>query len=214
MHFFSQDFVSCSVKPQTAVFLNELELIQQLREGDELAFKTLVTTYQDMVYNTALGVVQNSEDAEDVAQEVFIQVYRSIDQFKGDARLSTWIYRITTTKALDHIRSRRRKKRFAFITSLFGPNDELVHEPVDFQHPGVALDRKEQAALLFKMIEQLPENQKVAFTLHKTEELSYQEIADVMKLSVSAVESLLFRARQNLRKLLEKHYQQNNSQEE
>jgi RNA polymerase sigma-70 factor, ECF subfamily len=193
--------------------LNELELIQQLRAGDELAFKSLVANYQDLVYNTALGIVQNSEDAQDVAQEVFIQVYRSIDQFKGDARLSTWIYRITTTKALDHIRSRRRKKRFAFITSLFGPNDELVHEPVDFQHPGVALDRKEQAALLFRMIDQLPENQKVAFTLHKTEELSYQEIAEVMKLSVSAVESLLFRARQNLRKLLEKHYQQNNSQD-
>jgi RNA polymerase sigma factor (sigma-70 family) len=193
--------------------LNELELIQQLRAGDELAFKALVANYQDMVYNTALGVVQNSEDAEDVTQEVFIQVYRSIDQFKGDARLSTWIYRITTTKALDHIRSRRRKKRFAFITSLFGPNDELIHEPADFQHPGVTLDRKEQAALLFKMIEQLPDNQRIAFTLHKTEELSYQEIADVMKLSVSAVESLLFRARQNLRKLLEKYYQQNNSQE-
>jgi RNA polymerase sigma factor (sigma-70 family) len=193
--------------------LNELELIQQLRKGDELAFKTLVTNYQDLVYNTALGVVQNSEDAEDVAQEVFLQVYRSIDQFKGDARLSTWIYRITTTKALDHIRSRRRKKRFAFITSLFGPNDELVHEPIDFQHPGVALDRKEQAALLFRLIGQLPDNQKTAFILHKTEELSYQEIADVMKLSVSAVESLLFRARQNLRKLLEKYYQQNNSQE-
>jgi len=193
--------------------LNELELIQQLRAGDEGAFKSLVANYQDLVYNTALGIVQNSEDAEDVAQEVFIQVYRSIDQFKGDARLSTWIYRITTTKALDHIRSRKRKKRFAFITSLFGPNDELVHEPVDFQHPGVTLDRKEQAALLFRMIEQLPENQKVAFTLHKTEELSYQEIADIMQLSVSAVESLLFRARQNLRKLLEKYYQQNNPQD-
>jgi RNA polymerase sigma-70 factor (ECF subfamily) len=193
--------------------LNELELIQQLRAGDELAFKSLVENYQDLVYNTAMGVVQNSEDAEDVAQEVFIQVFRSIDQFKGDARLSTWIYRITTTKALDHIRSRKRKKRFAFITSLFGANDELIHEPVDFQHPGVALDRKEQAALLFRMIEQLPDNQKVAFTLHKTEELSYQEIADVMQLSVSAVESLLFRARQNLRKLLEKYYAQNNSQD-
>jgi len=193
--------------------LNELDLIQQLRAGDEGAFKLLVANYQDLVFNTAMGVVQNSEDAEDVAQEVFIQVYRSIDQFKGDARLSTWIYRITTTKALDHIRSRKRKKRFAFITSLFGPNDELVHEPVDFHHPGVALDRKEQAALLFRMIDQLPENQKVAFTLHKTEELSYQEIADVMQLSVSAVESLLFRARQNLRKLLEKYYQQNNPQD-
>jgi RNA polymerase sigma factor (sigma-70 family) len=194
--------------------LNELDLIQQLRAGDELAFKTLVETYQDMVFNTALGIVQNTEDAEDVAQEVFIQVYRSIDQFKGDARLSTWIYRITTTKALDHIRSRKRKKRFAFITSLFGANDELLHEPVDFQHPGIVLNRKEQAALLFRMINQLPDNQKIAFQLHKTEELSYQEIADVMGISVSAVESLLFRARQNLRKLLEKYYyQQNNPQD-
>ena len=67
-----------------------------------MAFKKLVENYQDMVFNTALGIVQNAEDAEDVAQEVFIQVYRSIDQFKGDSRLSTWMYRITTTKALDH----------------------------------------------------------------------------------------------------------------
>ena len=110
--------------------------------------------------------------------------------------------------------SRKRKKRFAFITSLFGNNEELLHEPVDFNHPGIALDRKEQAALLFRMIDQLPENQKIAFNLHKAEELSYQEIADVMQVSVSAVESLLFRARQNLRKLLEKHYyQQDNTQE-
>jgi RNA polymerase sigma-70 factor (family 1) len=194
-------------------FLNELELIQQLRAGDELAFKKLVENYQDMIFNTALGIVQNAEDAEDVAQEVFIQVYRSIDQFKGDSRLSTWMYRITTTKALDHIRSKKRKKRFAFITSLFGPNDELLHDPVDFHHPGVSLDKKEEATLLYRMIAQLPENQKVAFNLHRTEGLSYQEIADVMHISVSAVESLLFRARQNLRKLLEKHfYQQDNPQ--
>ncbi len=190
--------------------MNELELIQHLRTGDELAFKSMVEAYQDMVFNTALGIVQNTEDAEDVAQEVFIQVFRSIDQFKGDARLSTWVYRITTTKALDHIRSRKRKKRFAFITSLFSASNELVHEPVDFHHPGVELDRKEQAALLFRMISQLPDNQKVAFNLHKTEELSYQEIADIMGISVSAVESLLFRARQNLRKMVEKHYQQGN----
>ncbi|MFT3824910.1 MAG: RNA polymerase sigma factor [Chitinophagaceae bacterium] len=184
--------------------MNELDLIQRLRAGDELAFKQLVENYQDLVFNTALGVVQNTEDAEDVAQEVFIQVYRSIDQFKGDARLSTWIYRITTTKALDHIRSKKRKKRFAFITGLFGNNGQLLHDPVDFNHPGVAMDKKEQAALLFSMIDKLPENQKVAFNLHKTEHLSYQEIADIMGISVSAVESLLFRARQNLKKMLEK----------
>lgn len=188
--------------------MNELELIQQLREGDEFAFKTLVESCQDMVFNTALGIVQNTSDAEDVAQEVFIQVYRSIDQFKGDSRLTTWIYRITTTKSLDHIRSKKRKKRFAFITSLFGPDNEVLHDPVDFHHPGVTLDNKEDAAALFKLINQLPENQKTAFILYKTEELSYQEIAQVMSVSVSAVESLLFRARQNLRKMLDTGYQQ------
>lgn len=183
--------------------MTEQDLIQQLRSGDELAFKQLVEGCQDMVYNTALSIVHDASDAEDVAQEVFIQVYRSIDQFKGDSRLSTWIYRITVTKSLDLIRSRKRKKRFAFITSLFGPDNEVLHDPVNFHHPGVALDQKEQAALLFRMIDQLPENQKTAFILLKSEELSYQEIAQVMDLSVSAVESLLFRARQNLRKLLE-----------
>lgn len=188
--------------------MDELELIEQLREGDELAFKQLVDSYQDRVYNTALGIVQNAEDAEDVAQEVFMQVYRSIQHFKGDARLSTWIYRITTTKALDHLRSKKRKKRFAFITSLFGEDDRPSHDPADFHHPGVALDQKENAALLFRMIQRLPENQKVAFTLNKLEDLNYEEVASVMNTSVSAVESLLHRAKQNLRKLLADHYKQ------
>lgn len=183
--------------------MTEQDLIQQLQKGDELAFKQVVESCQDMVYNTALSIVHDTSDAEDVAQEVFIQVYRSIDQFKGDSRLSTWIYRITVTKSLDLIRSRKRKKRFAFITSLFGPDNEVLHDPVNFHHPGVVLDQKEQASMLFRLIDQLPENQKTAFILLKTEELSYQEIAQVMNLSVSAVESLLFRARQNLRKLLE-----------
>lgn len=183
--------------------MTEQELIQRLQNGDELAFKQVVDDCQDMVFNTALSMVHDASDAEDVAQEVFIQVYRSIDQFKGDSRLSTWIYRITVTKSLDLIRSRKRKKRFAFVTSLFGPDNEVLHDPVNFHHPGVALDQKEQAAILFRLIDQLPENQKTAFILLKTEELSYQEIAQVMELSVSAVESLLFRARQNLRKLLE-----------
>ena len=184
--------------------MNELELIQDLRNGNEKAFKTLVETYQDMVFNTAIGVVQNAEDAEDVAQEVFIRVFRSIHAFKGESKLSTWIYRITTSCALDLIRSRKSKKRFAFLQRLFGEGNEPIYEVPDFYHPGVALDQKENAAKLFKAIGQLPENQKVAFTLHKVEDLSYQEISEVMRTSVPAVESLMHRAKQNLRKMLEK----------
>lgn len=184
--------------------MNEFELIQGLRSGNEAAFKYLVDTYQDRVFNTAIGIVQNAEDAEDVAQEVFIQVYRSINQFKGESKLSTWLYRIATTRALDLLRSKKSKKRFGVIQRLFGDGNEPIWELPDFHHPGVALEKKENAAKLFRAINQLPDQQKAAFTLHKLEGLSYQEVSDVLETTVPAVESLMHRAKQNLRKMLEK----------
>jgi len=186
--------------------LDERTLVEQLKQGDGVAFKTIVTTWQEMVYNTALGILQSAEDAEDVAQEVFVQVYESIHTFKGESKLSTWLYRITTSKALDHIRRKKRKKRFAFVQTLFGENNEIVIQPPDFQHPGVVLDNKENAAALFKAIEKLPENQKIAFVLNKVEGLNYQEISEIMKTTVSSVESLLHRAKSNLRKGLQQVY--------
>lgn len=184
--------------------LNEQELIQGLRNGDEAAFRLLVNTYQDRVYNTVIGIVQNAEDAEDVTQEVFIQVFRSIHTFKGESKLSTWLYRIATTRSLDLLRSRKSKKRFGFIQRLFGDGAEPLFEIPDFNHPGVELDKKDNAAKLFRAIGQLPENQKTAFVLHKLEDLSYLEVSEVMNTSVPAVESLMHRAKLNLRKILEK----------
>ena len=140
--------------------MTELELIQGLRNGDENAFRFLVDTYQDRIFNTSLGIVQNAEDAEDVAQEVFIQVYKSIHSFKGESKLSTWMYRIATTRSLDLLRSRKSKKRSGLVQRLFGDGNEPIYEIPDFNHPGVTLDRKENAAKLFKAIAQLPENQK------------------------------------------------------
>jgi RNA polymerase sigma-70 factor (ECF subfamily) len=110
---------------------------------------------------------------------------------------------------MDHLRKKKRKKRFAYVQSLFGANDELVHDPADFVHPGVSLDNKEKAKELFKAIDQLPAKQKIAFTLNRIEGLSYQEISEIMKLTVASVESLLHRARKNLRKNLESYYLQN-----
>lgn len=182
--------------------MTEEELLLGLRNGEEPAFKELVMLFQDKVFNTALGLLQHHTEAEDIAQEVFIQVYRSIDQFKGDSLLSTWIYRITVTRSLDHLRSKKRKKRFGFLSSLFGEDNKPVYEPEDFNHPGVQKERKEDAALLFKMIDQLPGNQRTAFILNKVEELSYREIAGILNSSESAVDSLLQRAKQNLRKKL------------
>ena len=180
--------------------MSEKEIVEQLRQGNEEAFRKLVSLFQEKVFNTAVNFLQNQQDAEDAAQEVFIQVYNSIGQFKENSTLSTWIYRITITKCLDHTRSKKRQKRFAFISSLFSEKNDLLHESPDFNHPGVQLDRKEDAAILFKMLNSLPENQKTAFLLNKIEGMSYIEIADVMKLSESAVDSLLQRAKQNLRK--------------
>jgi RNA polymerase sigma factor (sigma-70 family) len=190
--------------------LDERILVEQLKQGDESAFKTIVETWQNMVYNTALGIVQNEEDAEDIAQETFVQVYQSIGTFKGESKFSTWLYRITVAKALDHERRKKRKKRFAFVKSLFGEESQVVVNPPDFNHPGVTLDKKENAAVLFKAIGELPENQRVAFTLHKVDGLSYQEVSDVMNTTVSSVESLMHRAKTNLKKKLEDFYKDRN----
>ncbi|MEY3432936.1 MAG: hypothetical protein RL131_872 [Bacteroidota bacterium] len=187
----------------------EAELIDLLKKGDDGAFKRIVESKKDLVYNTALGLLQNVEDAEDIAQEVFIKVYESIHQFKGESAFSTWLYRIAVTRSLELIRSRKRKKRFAFITSLLGENNELRHDPPEFIHPGVQLDNKERSVILFKSITKLPENQRIAFTLHKVEGIPYQEIAEIMSLSVSAIESLIHRAKANLRKDLENYYKKN-----
>lgn len=186
--------------------MNERELIALLKQKDRVAFKKIVETWQDMVYNTAVGFLQNEQDAEDTAQEVFIQVFESISSFKEESKFSTWIYRITVTKSLDHLRKKKRKKRFAFIQSLYGRNEDSMIDPPDFFHPAVKMENKENAAVLFKAMQKLPANQKTAFVLNKIENLSYLEIGEVMNLSASAVDALLQRAKKNLKKSLEEYY--------
>ena len=189
--------------PKNQRLVSEQLLVEELKQGSNDAFRTIVDTYQDMIYNTCLSIVKNEEDAEDLAQEVFVQVYQSIHSFKGESKLSTWLYRIATTKSLDHERKKKRKKRFGFVKSIFGEESQVEVNPPDFNHPGVVLDNKESAAVLFKAIDKLPDNQRIAFTLSKVEGLSYQEISEIMQTTVSAVESLLHRAKNNLRKILE-----------
>lgn len=183
--------------------MTEPELIILLREGNEDAFRELVTAYRDRVYNTVLSIVQQSEDAEDIAQDVFIQVYRSIETFAGASALSTWIYRIAINRSLDELRRKKRKKRLGFISNIFGGEHDEPGIP-DFHHPGIAAEQKENAAVLFAAVKKLPDNQQAAFMLNKSEGLSYNEIAGVLGISESAVDSLLQRAKQNLRKLIDK----------
>jgi RNA polymerase sigma factor (sigma-70 family) len=189
--------------------LNQPELVEQLQQGDETAFKKLVDDYQVMVYNTALGIVQNAEDADDITQEVFIQVFRSVSSFKGDSKFSTWLYRITLHRALDHVKKKKRKKRVGFVFGLFGKDgDEQLH-PVEFNHPGIQAEKKERADELFKALRQIPDKQRIAFTLHKLEGQTYQEVAEIMNTTLYAVESLMGRAKTNLKAALKKYYETN-----
>ena len=185
----------------------EKDLINALIAGDNSAFKKLLDTFKDKVYHSALGILQNEEDAQDITQEVFIAIHSSVKNFKGESSLSTWIYRITLTRSLDHLRKQKRQKRYGIMKRLFGGDDEReITDQHSFFHPGIQLENKEKGAILFKALALLPETQKAAFTLHNLDGLSYQEIADVMETSLSSVESLIHRAKQNLRKYLSDYY--------
>ena len=186
--------------------MQEPELIASLKQGSEVAFKELVDLFKDRIYNTALGFVQNEEDAEEITQDVFIRVFEKINGFRGDAKLSTWLYRITVRESLELLRKKKRKKRAGILMRVFIKKEEEWHQP-DFNHPGIAAENKETAAVLFKAIRQLPEQQQIAFLLQKTENLNQADIAEVMNTSIGAVESLLQRAKSNLRKVLEAYYQ-------
>lgn len=177
-------------------------LIPKIGAGDQTALRQLYTLFETKVYNTALAYLQDVPDAEEATQDVFIEVYHSAAKFEGRSSVSTWIYRITINKCVDRIRHKNRKKRFAFVSSL----SNTIAEPVNFDHPGVQADNREKARYLFAAINQLPENQQTAFILKQVEGLPQKDVATIMDLNEKAVESLIQRAKQNLRKTLQEFY--------
>ena len=188
--------------------MEEKEFIQALKSRDSLAYSKLIDDFQDRVFGTCISFVPNKEDAEDIAQEVFLEVFNSIDKFKVKSKLTTWIYRITTNKCLEFIRKRNTKKRFAFLQSITGnvlPLDKTTYF-TEINHPGIQLENKELNETLFKAINSLPESQSVVFTLHKIDGKSYDEIAEITNKSLSSVESTMFRAKKNLKSILENYY--------
>jgi RNA polymerase sigma-70 factor (ECF subfamily) len=169
----------------------DAELVAQLQRGSESAFRTLVERYQGRIYRTVLSLLRSPEEAEDVAQEVFVEVYQTIGRFRGEAALSTWLYRLATSRALKSHRKSLAKKRFAYFTSLLGFDNEVLHETPDHAHPQALLEGQQQLRHLQERIARLPSQQQVAFTLRHEQELSYEEIAAVLETTVPAVESLL-----------------------
>ncbi len=157
--------------------------------------------YHKMVFNTALHYLQNKEDAEEVTQDVFVTVYNKQAAFEGRANLKTWIYKICINRCLDCIKAKKRKKRLSSVWTFF--SDMPLHNDIAVEafHPETALVQKEALLQLMNQIQKLPDQQKTALILSKFEQLPQYEVAEIMGVSVKAVESLLYRAKQNLNKM-------------
>lgn len=178
--------------------MSENHLIELIADGDKLAFRKLYDLHKTKVYNTALSYTQDISDAEEITQDVFTSIYKYASRFKSESKVSTWIYRITVNTALNYQKKKKRARFFSLTDS--------DYEKPDFNHPGILLENQEQNSLLFIAINQLPNSQKTAFILSFIEETPRQDVADIMETSLKAVESLLHRAKANLRKELEKYY--------
>lgn len=175
---------------------NETVILYQISKGDKIAFKKLYVLYSNKVYTTAMHYLQNIEDAQEVTQDIFVKIFKNAHTFKGNSKVSTWIYRIAVNASLNYLKQRN-KKTFLFF-------ENLNYELPDFEHPGVLEEKREMARLMYSAINSLPDSQKTAFILGFIDEKPRQEIADIMGISLKAVESLLQRAKENLRKKLHK----------
>lgn len=177
--------------------------IERLKNGDPKEFARFVNQFKDRVFSTCMGFIPNTHDAEDLTQEVFLEIYHSVGHFKSNAKLSTWLYRIAVNKCLEELRRRKQQKRAAFFKGLLGLGSEEVEaQAKHFNHPGYEAEEQEKAATLYETIDGLAENQKIAFTLTQIDGHSYAETAEIMGMTMSSIESLVFRAKANLKKRL------------
>ena len=185
--------------------MTDSELIEGILLRDRKALQLLVETYQRQVIKTAFYFMGNMQDAEDLSQEIFIEIMNSSANFRGTSKLSTWIYRITVNKSLNCLKKKNRKNVLGWLSS---PSERI--KPGSFPDEPlvnpIELEDKERKQILDKAISGLPENQRIAFVLHKFDDMPYKEIALVMNISLSSVESLIHRAKLNLQKKLVNYF--------
>ncbi len=182
----------------------EEHLIEKLIAGEEPAYRYIIDKYREPVIRLCRGFTGSSDYAEDLAQDVFLEVFRSIHRFRRQSSISTWIYRIAVNKSQNFVRDRRKIVYDNYTTGLARESGEDESYKADKQ-----LTQKEHAEALHNALDSLPSGQRTAFVLSKYEDLKYTEIAEIMKISLSAVESLLFRAKKNLQEKLLDYYKKN-----
>jgi len=189
--------------------MNDNELLEKIAQKDEQAFRIFVEKYHPLVLNVCNNILNNYDDSMDISQEVFIKIYETIDKFRGESKISTWLYRVAVNKSLNHLRSRKHQKWFSSLDVIFG--DESKKQDIADNTPiiGEQIETKENKKALQHAINKLPDKQKTAITLNSFEELPYKEIAEIMMISVTEVGVLINRAKQNLNKYIVDYYKNN-----
>jgi RNA polymerase sigma-70 factor, ECF subfamily len=188
---------------------DEATLVAQLRAGDEAAFEQVVRLYGGRLLAVARRIVDSEEDARDAVQDAFLNAFKSLDRFEGNAKLSTWLHRIVVNAALMKLRTRKRKPEQSIETLLPSFLDDGHHEerfqswdePVD-----KLMERKETRELVRQQIDALPEGYRTVLVLRDIEGLDTEETANVLGLTVNATKIRLHRARQALRTMLAPHF--------
>jgi RNA polymerase sigma-70 factor (ECF subfamily) len=172
-------------------------LVEKIKKGDSEAFRELIRRYQRYVLNLVYRTIGDTNDAEDIAQEVFIKVYKSIRGFKGESKFSTWISKITVNLCMDKLREKAKNKEEDIEEEVWN----TFAQPVNF-NPEVMAERHELQETIKKAIESLPEELRVAFVLRELEDFSYDEIGEMLNIPIGTVESRIYRARMKLRSYL------------
>ena len=187
--------------------IDESALVTHAREGDTTAFGELVRRYEGKIFRLAQHVTQNREDAEDVLQETFMKAYEHLEQFKGDSKFYTWIVRIAVNQALMKLRRRKTDKSVSLDETIDTGEDTVVREIAAWgENPEQQLSRDELGSILDSAIESLEPLYRSVFVLRDIEQLSTEETAEALGLSVPAVKSRLLRARLQLREKLTRFF--------
>ncbi len=183
---------------------SDAEIMLQVKAGDDSAFEYLVQKYRRPMMNFMFRMAHSSAAAEDLAQEVFLRVYRSRASYEASAKFTTWLYRIATNLAVNHARDTRHDRPENTV-SLDEPDEEsgrTLDLPDRTPSAEAAIVQRERVAAIRQRVQALPERQRIAVVMHKYQQMEYRQIADVLKLSESATKSLLFRAYETLREQL------------
>jgi len=183
--------------------MDDAELFLKFKGGDKSTFCQLVEKYQDSVINTCYRFLRNKEEAEEVAQEVFLKVYLSANSYQPKAKFSTWLFKIVVNLCLNKLRDKKKYSSLKIDNPFYKNQMENDIPALTESQPDKSYEHKEMKGIIKDAIDSLPENQRVAIILNKYEGFSYQEMAKILDCSVSSIESRLFRAKENLKKKLE-----------